>query len=740
MKKYTILFLVFFLYVSNVFALTIMQIRKAGPGLVQTVNGTSLNGAEFGTLRYIWDGTGAVAVYGAQMSTVNKGDSISVTGTTVDYNGLMEITTITSSSVIATNHILPSPEIVEAYELAEYTESALVRLNKVTFINPIGVFASNNSYDVLSNGLPAVVYIKSGNSLIGQSVPSGIVSVQGICSQYNNTYQVLPRNTADIIAVPVYMVSSPSVLNLSSTGFQIAMTTNISANSFAKYGLTTDLELGNITGTNGGINHLMVFSGLQSAKRYFVKVFAVAGNDTIASAIKAFSTSSNSANGTIKVWFNRPVDHTKASPVNNLANQIPANKMADSIASLINQAQFTLDIAMYSFGTGSPQPIIAALNAAANRGVQIRYIYDYGMPNGAVASLVAGIKKVISPQPASTNEYNIMHNKFLVIDANAVNAQQAFVVTGSTNFTGGQLNDDANNVIIIRDQAVATTFKDEFDEMWGSVNNIADVNAANFGYFKRDNTAHEFVVGGKRVEIYFSPSDNTTENIRTTLLTANNDLYFANLIFTQQPLADAIVTRHAAGVFASGLINDTVYTDHTAFNNLKNSLGTWVQLYDWPNHAGILHHKYCIIDQVNPASDPAVISGSHNWTITAERQNDENLAIIHDAAIANQFYQEFVSRFNENGGALSVNEKDFNDGVRLWPNPATDKMSISFDEPLPQNTQLIITDMLGRYHTVSSITIGTSTDEISVGNLESGCYLMSITIGTKKIFRKFIKE
>jgi phosphatidylserine/phosphatidylglycerophosphate/cardiolipin synthase-like enzyme len=44
-------------------------------------------------------------------------------------------------------------------------------------------------------------------------------------------------------------------------------------------------------------------------------------------------------------------------------------------------------------------------------------------------------------------------------------------------------------------------------------------------------------------------------------------------------------------------------------------------------------------------SDPFVITGSMNWSANGEDTNDENTLIIHDAAIANQFYQEFAARY-----------------------------------------------------------------------------------------------
>jgi hypothetical protein len=83
---------------------------------------------------------------------------------------------------------------------------------------------------------------------------------------------------------------------------------------------------------------------------------------------------------------------------------------------------------------------------------------------------------------------------------------------------------------------------------------------------------------------------------------------------------------------------------------LEAALGTHYTFDDVSN--GILHHKYMIVDQDAPASDPMAFTGSHNWSAAADNANDENTIIVHDATIANLYYQNFVYRFVENDGVL----------------------------------------------------------------------------------------
>ena len=160
------------------------------------------------------------------------------------------------------------------------------------------------------------------------------------------------------------------------------------------------------------------------------------------------------------------------------------------------------------------------------------------------------------------------------------------------------------------------------------------------------------MVGGKSVEVYFSPTDLTTYRIASAISTANHEIDFGILVFTKNELAWAIEDQYNLGVEVNGII-ENVNTQGSEFEYLTE-LGVNVL-----SHLGVgnqFHHKYCIIDHANTDSDPLVITGSHNWSTAAETNNDENTIIIHDANIANQFYQEFYMRMSE----LATTEASFN--------------------------------------------------------------------------------
>ena len=144
------------------------------------------------------------------------------------------------------------------------------------------------------------------------------------------------------------------------------------------------------------------------------------------------------------MYFNHPVDNSVA----NGKNAVYLNgSMADTIKAYIAKATETIDIAIYNIDNNNG--IVDALNTAYSNGIQIRILTDEGSPAGASAALPVGSgNKKQSPTGTapSGSFYGIMHNKFMLIDAQTIDQDKSYVVTGSTNWTDNQLSLDANNM------------------------------------------------------------------------------------------------------------------------------------------------------------------------------------------------------------------------------------------------------------------------------------------------------
>ena len=490
-------------------------------------------------------------------------------------------------------------------------------------------------------------------------IPMGLVTLIGISSQYtfstpaNDGYQILPRDSADIIQTGVLIFTSAIVQsNITTTSFDLSWSVSDSSSTNCNYGLTNGF--GTVLNNGGNtLTHSMSLTGLSPATFYYVECYSINGSDTAFSSIGLYSTASNSS-GVIRPYFNNSVDNSFS---NGVAAQDINTAINDTIAAYMDLAQNTLDICVYN---ASDATIAAAINAAYNRGVAVRYIADDDVVNSMLSSLNSNIPIVYrDPAPAG-----IMHNKFIIVDANSTD--NSWIMGGSTNWTNpGNLFNDYNNIIFIQDEAVAKAYTMEFNEMWGGV----------FGSNKLDNTPHKFIVGGSDVEVYFSPSDQTTNQISKVIESVDYTFEFGLLSFTRDDLAQTIIDKDAQfGVNIRGIIED-VNTTGSEFANLQTN---GVNMRSHMGVSNSFHHKYAIADGNIAGSDPIVLTGSHNWSNNAENESDENTLIIHNATIANIYLQEFEKRWGELGAPNAIDEL-IDIEISVFPNPSAGKVTVKSD-------------------------------------------------------------
>ncbi|MCK5730079.1 MAG: hypothetical protein KAH68_03330, partial [Draconibacterium sp.] len=69
----------------------ISDVRNLPEGETATITGIITNGDELGDIRYIQDATAGLAIYGTELSSIKRGDSITITGEIDIYNNLFEL-------------------------------------------------------------------------------------------------------------------------------------------------------------------------------------------------------------------------------------------------------------------------------------------------------------------------------------------------------------------------------------------------------------------------------------------------------------------------------------------------------------------------------------------------------------------------------------------------------------------------------------------------------------------------
>jgi phosphatidylserine/phosphatidylglycerophosphate/cardiolipin synthase-like enzyme len=133
-------------------------------------------------------------------------------------------------------------------------------------------------------------------------------------------------------------------------------------------------------------------------------------------------------------------------------------------------------------------------------------------------------------------------------------------------------------------------------------------------------------------QVYFSPNHGATRAVVEALDAAKATVLVQAYSFTSAPIAKALVEAHDRGVHVQVILD-------------RKEVGTKYSSADFVAHAGIVtlidgthavaHNKVMVIDGLT------VITGSFNFTTAAERQNAENLLVIHDGALAARYTENW---------------------------------------------------------------------------------------------------
>ena len=237
MKKIIFLTILNIAFNSVIAQVDIATARNQGIGANVTITGVVTNGDELGVIRYIQDNTAGMALYDASLSSFQRGDEVTVSGTLVDYNGLLEMNPVNSNSINSSGNTV-SPQIVTPNQIGESTESELVQIDNVIFNNGGAVFTANTTFDFTSNNQTGRIYIKTGHTLVGRLIPMGPVTLIGISSQHTYSvppvgdYQILPRDTNDIVqAGSIVFTSGVTQSNITTSSFDLSWSTSLPSSS-----------------------------------------------------------------------------------------------------------------------------------------------------------------------------------------------------------------------------------------------------------------------------------------------------------------------------------------------------------------------------------------------------------------------------------------------------------------------------------------------------------------------------
>jgi phosphatidylserine/phosphatidylglycerophosphate/cardiolipin synthase-like enzyme len=149
------------------------------------------------------------------------------------------------------------------------------------------------------------------------------------------------------------------------------------------------------------------------------------------------------------------------------------------------------------------------------------------------------------------------------------------------------------------------------------------------------------------VQVFFSPNGGARDAVLKELKGAKEEIDVAMYILTDRELSNALISARRRGVNVRVLLDgksaeEIGYSKHhflierNVNVKLDNTHITYADKYE-----GIMHNKFAIID------NKVLLTGSYNWTHSAENLNNENLLIIKESQdLIDKYMSEFTKLWN----------------------------------------------------------------------------------------------
>jgi phosphatidylserine/phosphatidylglycerophosphate/cardiolipin synthase-like enzyme len=133
-------------------------------------------------------------------------------------------------------------------------------------------------------------------------------------------------------------------------------------------------------------------------------------------------------------------------------------------------------------------------------------------------------------------------------------------------------------------------------------------------------------------EVFFSPGEACAQTIIARFRNCRRSADVCVFTITDDRIAGAIVDAHRRGIAVRVVTDDEKANDPGSDALRLAGAGVAVRVDDSPYH---MHHKFAVFDK------SVVISGSYNWTVSAARNNEENLIVSGDRRMVAAYESEF---------------------------------------------------------------------------------------------------
>ena len=138
--------------------------------------------------------------------------------------------------------------------------------------------------------------------------------------------------------------------------------------------------------------------------------------------------------------------------------------------------------------------------------------------------------------------------------------------------------------------------------------------------------------------VYFSPGEDCLNGILSQIKLSHSSIEICLFTISDDRISDALIYKHHQGVRIRIITdNDKIFDQGSDIAKLA-TVGIPIKVDITDNH---MHHKFALFDNKH------TLTGSYNWTRSAERYNHENILITDSETVFKSFTKEFEILWHE---------------------------------------------------------------------------------------------
>ena len=147
------------------------------------------------------------------------------------------------------------------------------------------------------------------------------------------------------------------------------------------------------------------------------------------------------------------------------------------------------------------------------------------------------------------------------------------------------------------------------------------------------------LIGSSEISLCFTPPTGCAKVISNLISKAKESVYVQAYGITSNEIVDKLVAAHVRGVKVRVLLDKSNLSDK--YSKMQQMIDSGIDV-SIDKVSGIAHNKVIILDESK------VITGSFNFTKSADTRNVENVIIVNDKEVASKYLQNWLSRKAKN--------------------------------------------------------------------------------------------